>query len=362
MSDLLRNEYRPADVSPPGDTLRDLLEERGISQAYLAARTGRAKKTINEIIQGKAPITTAMALDLELALGIEAEFWNRREQLYREHLERLARKRQLAQAVGWAGQFPTSAMVRCGWIKRASNNSERVREILQFFGVASPDQWSEIYADDFAAFRCSAAFRIDRPALSAWLRQGERLAESVHCRPFDAKGFRAALTRARALTTQPFSVSQLALRGLCAAYGVVVVFVPEMPKSRVSGATRWLTPDKALIQLSLRYKTDDHLWFTFFHEAAHVLQHRKKAIYLEGIRSKNADELAADRLAADMLIPPDHWAQFIRSGISKQRVRSFADELGIAPGIVVGRLQHEGAVGHDWGNEMKRRLQWAKAA
>ncbi|MFN8491179.1 MAG: hypothetical protein U0350_26520 [Caldilineaceae bacterium] len=38
-------------------------------------------------------------------------------------------------------------------------------------------------------------------------------------------------------------------------------FVPELAQLRVCGATRWLTPNKALLQLSLRYKTNDHLWF-----------------------------------------------------------------------------------------------------
>ncbi len=69
----------------------------------------------------------------------------------------------------------------------------------------------------------------------------------------------------------------------CAAVGVAVVLVPELPGTRVSGATRWLTPGKALIQLSLRYKSDDQLWFTFFHEAAHVLLHGKRDLFIEDL-------------------------------------------------------------------------------
>ena len=59
---------------------------------------------------------------------------------------------------------------------------------------------------------------------------------------------------------------------ICSVAGVSVVFIPDLPRSGASGAARWLSPSKALIQLSLRYKRDDQLWFSFYHEAAHILR------------------------------------------------------------------------------------------
>ena len=89
MASSAKNEYYPDYVSPPGETLREILEDRGVSQAELAIRTGRPKKTISEIVNGKAAITPETALQLELVLGIPADFWNAREQHYREYLARL---------------------------------------------------------------------------------------------------------------------------------------------------------------------------------------------------------------------------------------------------------------------------------
>ena len=83
MSNVIQNQYTPDYVSPPGETLQEVLEERGMSQAELAERTGRPKKTINEIINGKAAITPETALQLERVLGIPASFWNNRERRYR---------------------------------------------------------------------------------------------------------------------------------------------------------------------------------------------------------------------------------------------------------------------------------------
>lgn len=83
---MARNQYRPDEVSPPGETLLEVLEERGITQAELAERTGRPRKTSNEIVKGKTAITPETALQLELVLGVPASFWNARETQYREFL------------------------------------------------------------------------------------------------------------------------------------------------------------------------------------------------------------------------------------------------------------------------------------
>lgn len=83
---MAENQYCPDEVSPPGETLLEVLEERGMTQADLAERTGRPRTTIDEIIKGKAAITPETALQLEKALGVPASFWNARETRFREFL------------------------------------------------------------------------------------------------------------------------------------------------------------------------------------------------------------------------------------------------------------------------------------
>lgn len=82
-------QYRPTSVSPPGETLLDMLEERGMTQADLAQRLERSTKNISEIVNGKAPITSELALALEQTLGAPARFWIAREAIYREWLARV---------------------------------------------------------------------------------------------------------------------------------------------------------------------------------------------------------------------------------------------------------------------------------
>lgn len=351
--------FSPDYAVPPGETVQEVIESLGIPQSELAERTGRPKKTINEIVNGKAAITPETALQFERVLGVPASFWNSLEQNYRAALARIAERERLEKQTDWLKEIPVKDMARAGWIERRESLVEQLEEVLSFFGVASADAWRDVWSGvrSAVAFRQSAAFASDFGAVSAWLRKGELEARQTTTQPFDAVRFKHILADARKLTREEPEVFCDALSSACASAGVVVAFVRELPKLRVCGATRWLSSDKALIQLTLRYKTDDHLWFTFFHEAGHILLHGKRSIFVEEVggttkatsmartpaaRTAIEEEEEANRFASDTLIPPDRYRAFVRTrDFSVASIRSFAESLEIAPGIVLGRLQHD---------------------
>ena len=355
-----RNQYQPDVISPPGETLLETIEALGLTQAALAERTGRPLKTINEIIKGKAAITPETALQLERVLGVPAHFWVNREAYYRENLARQEEQRRLAEHVSWLDQFPVREMVKLGWIEAEGDEVRQVQVLLNFFGVASPERWRELWTMPNVAFRKSLRFESDIGATSAWLRKGELDATHVDCGPFDANAFIEALEAVRKLTVKAPEEFEARMQALCAKAGVAVVFVPELPKMRANGACRWLTQGKALIQLSLRYKTDDHLWFAFFHESGHILRHGKKDFFIEAEEyARDPKEEEANRFAEEVLIPRKQLNDFIAQGRkSVDAVVAFASELGIATGIVVGRLQYEGYLEHTHLNNLKRKLSW----
>jgi HTH-type transcriptional regulator/antitoxin HigA len=362
MSNPIQNQYNPDVVSPPGETLLEILEDRGMSQAELAERMGRPKKTINEIIKGKTALTPETAIQLERVLGTPASFWNNRERNFRDWLARQEERQSLAEHIPWMKKFPIKTMIRMGWLIERSDPIDQLEELLQYFGVASPVQWQNMLQG--TQWRQSPTFAADPAPVSAWLRQGEIRCAQIQCAPFDEACFREALREIRELTTQPPEGFITPMTKLCAQAGVAVVFVPELPGTRSSGATRWLTPAKAMIMLSLRYKTDDHLWFTFFHEAAHILLHGKREVFLEDDDEVSDDvrgkEDEADKFASDFLIPANEFASFHPrySHYSHEDIIEFARHLGIAPGIVVGRLQHDGRLEKSNCNKLKRHIQW----
>lgn len=334
-----------------------------MTQTELAERMGRPLKTVSELIHGKISILQETAFQLERVTGLEASFWMNADRIYQERAARLAEEEQMVAWKPWANKFPFAKMVDLGWLGPAEEGSARVRSLLRYFAVASPEAWQKQYGQAQVAFRQSTVFAADDAHLGAWLRQGEIAASRVECQPYEEARFKTALTELRRLTSAPADTAGRELVEKCRAVGIAVVFVPELPKTHVSGATRWLTPTKALIQLSLRYKTDDHLWFTFFHEAAHILLHGKREVFVEFKGKTDAKETEADSWAADFLISPADWRQFCAKGAMKlSDIVTFAERLGISPSIVVGRLQHERCIPFAACNGLKRHLRLVPTA
>lgn len=358
----LQNHYIPDQVSPPGDTLAEALEERDMTQVEFAQRIGMSRNHLKQILDGVASITPETALKFERVLGTPARFWNNREQQYRDFLARQEEAAELARKIDWLKHIKClGKMERMGWLPEAKYPVDKLRALFEFFSVTSPEAWQNHYSGVQVRYRRSQVKEPDSYALAAWLRRGEIMGHALECKPYSASSFRAALQQARALTLEPPDVFQKELKTLCTHCGVAVVFVPELPKT-ASGATRWLSPDKALIQLSLRYKTDDHLWFTLFHEAGHILLHSKKEIFIEGLSDNSNEEEEANSFASNMLIPRAAYAAFLQSHLSfsKRDIEMFAQEQGIAPGIVVGRLQHDKIIPFSHLNALKRTFKWSK--
>ena len=161
------------------------------------------------------------------------------------------------------------------------------------------------------------------------------------------------------MTRRDFPLIQGKVEALCASAGVALVLTPEFAGTHLSGAARWLGTDKAILQLSLRHKADDHFWFSFFHEARHLLG-RKRVDYIDGVAQyveSGADEEEADRFSRDTLIPPDAYEAFISAGtFTDAAIKAFAKQQNIAPGIVVGRLQREDRVPPSHFNNLKKQV------
>jgi addiction module HigA family antidote len=354
------NEYTPDVASAPGATLLDLLNERGMSQAELAARTGRPLKTINEIVKAKTAITPETAIQLERVFGVPASFWNNREAQYRESLARRKQREELKRAAHRLREIPTRAMEKLGWIASQKDPAAKLEQIFGFFGVGSLEALEGRALD--ARFRQSKAFKAKPIAVGAWIRKGHLDADQIECAPFDAARFRKGLIEARRLCEEMPADFAERLVALCAKAGVAVVFVPELPGTHLSGAARWLSPTKALIQLSARHKSDDHFWFTFFHEAAHILKHGRKKVFIDGDDGESTDEeTEANAFASDKLIPQEEWERFVASSrYTKAGIVRFAKQVGVSPGVVVGRLQYERKLGFKFCNDLKRRIDFAK--
>ncbi|MDE0108795.1 MAG: HigA family addiction module antitoxin [Bryobacterales bacterium] len=352
--------YQPDYAAVPGWLVEDHLKARGLSQAELARRCGRSPKLISEIVSGKAPIEPETALQFERVLGVAASIWLGIEADYRLHLARAADAARVDQQVLWAKRFPIAELRKRGLLGPQSSDRQTAVDLLTLFGVSSVEAWSRQYNSARVSYRHSPSFKSDEAALATWLRLGEREAAEQPCTPYDSLRFRGALRKIRDLTTAPVELALQNTQRLCNDAGVALSVVKPLPKARASGAAWWMSPQKAVIEVSARHKTDDHLWFSFFHEAAHILLHGKRSVFVDDTQREAAGiEAEANAWARDALIPKRQWRHFITDGsFSYTRVSAFASTVGIAPGIVVGRLQYEERIPWSSLNALKVRLEW----
>ena len=347
---------------PPGETLAEEIEARGMTQRELAARLGRPPQVVNEIINGKKAITPDTAIGLAKVLGIEAQFWTNLEADYQMTLARERDSKALADEEQWLSEYPVREMIKRGWIEVGRDKASRLKALMGFFEVASIQP--RVY-QEAVGFRITEAAqrKVSLGALAVWLRQGEIEAQKVDTADYDEKRFRDALASIRGMTELPPEKSRSEMTALCAEAGVAFCVVQELPRIGANGVARWLTDHKALIQMSIRNKWADIFWFSFFHEADHLLEHRtQRRLVIDGLGlDPDTAEMEgeADRFARDFLIAPEDWADFCDEGdFAPGNIREFAQSVGIAPGIVVGRLQHEKLIGWNQLNPLRQRYQW----
>lgn len=361
--------FAPDWVSPPGDTILDLMEEREWTQVELAERLGFSLKHTNQLIKGKVALTEDAAIRLQSVLGASVGFWLKREAQYRERAALLEAQQRHAGMTAWLDQLPVKDLMRLGVIENrrvdAKSKPSLVAEMLAFFGVATPNQWQAHYGCMEVCFRRSRVEQSDIGVISAWLRMGERVAEKLDGPHYDESRFKAALQEIRSLTILSPQEFQPRLTELLHQAGVALVLVPALPRAGVSGVARWLNAHRPLIQLSLYGKTNDRFWFTLFHEAAHILLHskEKKAVFLDDPGNGESDsplEKEANNWARDFLIPRDKASGLVEIPKNKVAVRVLAAELGVHPGIVVGRLQYEGLIPMTWMNDLKDGFRFQK--
>ncbi len=364
-----RTRIEPNADPHPGETVLEYLDFNGWSQSDLARRSGLTPKTISEICNGKTPITPPTALAFEKVFQRPAHFWLN---LQRQFDEAEARRRELANSPQWnewVRNFPLAEMKRLKFSLLEGRSDADV--LLNFFGVSSPESWSSVWKASAVAYRQTRKLRIREETIAAWVREAELVARDVDVTDFDEERLLSSLTELRQLTRKPADAIMDPIQRICADAGVAVVLVPELPNTGISGCVRWLTDKKALVGLTLRYKTDDQFWFTLFHEIGHVLLHRNQRSFVvdnaaEDLSDRVIDpemqkyETEASRFAADTLIPPQALSAFIRQkAFTNESIHDFAETVDVGPGIVVGRLQHEGLLARHQGNALKQKLDFA---
>lgn len=356
---------QPNWASPAWDTIEDILRDRGIEIDEFEIMMGHQAGLAVALKSGNRRIDRSLAKALSDHLGASPAFWLQRDADFFASSQR-ANASDFDTPWSWYDELPVKDMIRAGWLDKKANKSEMLKEVLSFFGLSDFSEWNQRYscALNSVAFRKSASFAENSLSTLAWLRQGERLATSISVQSWQREAFEVALSKVRPLMRRSSPEAFLPqLRSLCADAGVALVVAKAPEGCRASGAARVLDGNRAIIQLSFRYLSDDHFWFTFFHEAGHLVLHGENHLFLEnssGIMA--AEEAEANQYSAGMLIPESMNDELAALKHRKEDIIRFAFKAGTSPGIVVGQMQHRGILPHNRMNFLKRRYNWAEIA
>lgn len=356
--------YNPDYSTHPGEYLEEVLESRNLKKKEIAERLAITDKTMSQIISGKSYIDAELAVKLENVLGISAGIWNGMNSEYRLYEAKLNEKHELSDNTQWLKNFPVKDLIKNGFIEADDNKEAQLKKLLAFFGVSNKDIWEVHYGNVLKAVCCkkTAVFEENKYHTVSWLRAGEKKAEGIETVEYIREKFKAAINEIRKLTTGRIEDSSVKMVRLCAESGVALTFVPEFDKTHIWGITRWLSPGKALIVMSLRGKFNDFFWFTFFHEAGHILLHGKKNIFIErNEKEVSKEEIEANDFAQNTIIPNNEYNDFIaRSRFDAASIRDFAGKQHVHAGIVAGRLAHDGKIEHPFAVRFREKFQFGK--
>lgn len=339
----VENTLTLAETFAPGEFIREEIEARGWTQEDLALVLGRPFQVVNEIINGKKEITPETALALGEAFGTSAELWLNLESSYR-----LAKARSMggdpdvARRARIQSLVPVKELQKRGWLSKTNQLEKLEREICDLLELSSIDE------EPIIKF---AARKNNNETLNsshvAWAFRAKHIAAQMQMTRFDRDCLAKLIPELARYSSRNDGI-RLALEEL-AQVGIRVLILEKLPRTRIDGAAFWLDENSPVVALSLRYNRVDYFWFTLMHELAHILDERACAgridsnLLEEDADAESASEKKANERAASWLLPPTALKAFIQANspaFSAKSIQLFASNLGIHPGIVVGRLQY----------------------
>jgi HTH-type transcriptional regulator / antitoxin HigA len=355
-----QQNFAPDWFSKPADSLLSLTRRRGIPIEAVANVLDGGMETIRALLTGTQPIDNTLANSLSAAVGGSPTFWLKRQASYERALD-LASRKALDDIDVWLKRVPTPGGRPRGRQSQARKVDE-LRKRLVFYGVNSLRAWHVRYGKmrGETQFRTSRAFSSRDGALSLWLKQGELEAALTTTKPWDPARLQALLGDVLKLSRirQPDRFLPK-LRALGAEAGVAIVVVKAPNGCRASGASRLVAPEKAMVLLSFRHRSDDQFWFTLLHECGHLLLHGADFFVDADDTYVDEREREANDFARSRIIPPARWEEFVNLPYDKESVLRLSVSLGVAPGLLVGQLQHIRGMPQDRFNFLKRRWTWA---
>lgn len=335
----------------PGETLKEILEERDMSQKELSLRTGFSGKHISTVLNGEKNISVSFAKKLEYALNIDAEFWMNLQNQYDKELIEFDELHSISEeevSIFKSLKDIFAYIVEKGFISDIKQKEQSILELRKFFNVSNLDYIPSIVSA--GAFRAQTSVNYDPYILFAWLKICESLSEKIETeyvpQEKQIEKLLALCPKLKELSLLPQEKFITELQNYFSSCGIAFVIIPAFERAPVQGFIKTNQDGKTTIGMTFRQKRADIFWFTLFHEIGHFINGDSKQKFIDFESVENTRETKADNFAQKMLLDSSAYSEFVnKKNFSLKRIISFAESQKVAPSIVIGRLQHDKVIG-----------------
>lgn len=342
-------------IVPAGEHIQDWLDQHNMNVAELALRTDISRSILYKIIKGENPITSETAAKLQSVTDISAEFWLNLESIYQLEKSQLEAQKQAEASVleikAFVKDQPVAQLVKRGVLPedfKKLSPFEQQDLLFRFYHVSNRTAYLDTNGDYKMAARTVRGTTSNSSALKAWIQLVINAARGVHStleQAYSEQAFRAMLPNLVHLTAEidkGLSPKDflLMLQSKCREVGVIVEYIEKLEGVRnLCGVALWLGKDRPVIALTLHGQDLDRIFFTFMHEAGHIVNDQHDLVF---VTDKEADrEVQADNFAADNSIPPALNEEILATGGSLDGLIAIAERIGVMHDLVVGRYQHK---------------------
>ena len=339
-------EYNDTIAFHPGYYVKELVEESGLTQEDFAKRLDTTPKNLSLLIRGEQKLSIDIAMKLSRMIGTSVSYWLNLQNSYDALIaefrsdEELQQEKEIFKSLDYKyfrDNFGLPDLPR--------KIDQQIDEVRKFLKVATLSVFKK--KDMTVNFR-SASDKISSANVikaNIMVQIAINKALTIDAPKYDKLEFKRAIDYALTLTRNHEDFYPLIKNAFLEA-GVIFVILPNLPGSKINGATKKLEKN-VMLMVNDRRLNSDTFWFTLFHEIGHIIN-GDYGISFE--KETGEREKIADEYAAESLIDADKYEKFVKEKVfNLATIKEFADQIDRDPGIVVGRLQNDGLVRYDDG-------------
>ncbi len=356
-------EYEEISAFHPGYYIREIIEDMGVSHNEFATRMGTTGKTLSNLVNGQCNLSNDLAGKLSIMLGTSVDMWLNLQAVYDQKKMEIEQRKALSEQEKIVSMIDYSYFVKVAKLPETRKCIDKVKNLCGFFKVF--DLRVMLEQDFLVNYRAGVPCLEQKNIVNAqaWLQTALNFSKSMLIHGFDAGKLQAALPEIRGMTLQEPKIFLPRLKKIFADCGVAFVLLPHLKNSGINGAVKWVGANQVLLALNDRRCYADTFWFSLFHEIKHVLQQKTRIVFISsdiaGLNKLNESlEADADKFAQDYLIPPLEYKKFAPDFYtSDAEIEAFAKQIGVHPGIVAGRLQHDQVIAPSRCSKLKVKYQ-----